>query len=218
MTTPHTPGPLTTHEDAFEPNRFRLHNDGNWLMSILHNGEQLVEKQRENVRRLAACWNACQGIDTDALESGICPPTGALGSPATQGLPLTPTPDDLALFSRCKIDPSVQQRIIIERAIIRRAVTDLLAAGYEVEVFDGEETALPRCTDLDTIMAAIMSTDMDIMRVWRRPDVADAPMYRFGGIQLIYGNDGHDVIADYATNLDDALKGASEMAEAIAAS
>lgn len=41
---------------------------GNWFMSLLVNGQQMEAKQVENLRRLAATWNACDGIPTEALE------------------------------------------------------------------------------------------------------------------------------------------------------
>lgn len=41
---------------------------GKWFMSLLVNGEQMETKQVENLRRLAATWNACDGIPTEALE------------------------------------------------------------------------------------------------------------------------------------------------------
>lgn len=60
---------LEYEESAHEANRFSVGIKGRgWLLSVLHNGEQFVEVQRENMRRLVACWNACAGIDTDLLE------------------------------------------------------------------------------------------------------------------------------------------------------
>jgi hypothetical protein len=67
-------------ESTTEPNRFTVHADNNWLMSILHNGEALTETQRENMRRLVACWNACQGIETLNLEeNGVASMQSAIG-------------------------------------------------------------------------------------------------------------------------------------------
>jgi hypothetical protein len=65
----HTTGTMTFKESEYEPNRFTIGVDGNWLMGIQHNGEQTVLRQRENMRRLAACWNACYGIPTEVLEA-----------------------------------------------------------------------------------------------------------------------------------------------------
>lgn len=39
-----------------------------WLMSLLVNGERTTARQAEILERMAACWNACQGIETSVLE------------------------------------------------------------------------------------------------------------------------------------------------------
>lgn len=69
----HTPVKLTAEESRIYANEHFLCSGGNWLMTIRHNGEQMPEAQRENVRRLAAAWNACDGISTDDLESNPGP-------------------------------------------------------------------------------------------------------------------------------------------------
>ena len=46
-----------------------LDDNGNWFMSLLVNGQQMEAKQVENLRRLAACWNVCDGMDTELLEN-----------------------------------------------------------------------------------------------------------------------------------------------------
>ena len=61
--------------ESGDANKYTLiDNRERWLMSILHNGEALVDRQRENLRRLVACWNACEGISTDVLEMGRMSP------------------------------------------------------------------------------------------------------------------------------------------------
>lgn len=51
-----------------DANSYALRDEsGNWWMSVLMNGEQHTGLQEENLRRLAACWNACEGIDTDNM-------------------------------------------------------------------------------------------------------------------------------------------------------
>ena len=68
--------------DNYEPGRLRL--DGNieivtatnpadkkWPVKIAHVRPSTVEWRREaNARRLVACWNACEGIDTADLDVG----------------------------------------------------------------------------------------------------------------------------------------------------
>lgn len=69
MNTPHTHGRVTFKEDGDANHWSMLTEDGRWLLSLLHNGESVSERQIANFRRLAACWNACNGIDTDDLEA-----------------------------------------------------------------------------------------------------------------------------------------------------
>lgn len=64
----HTLGRLTYIESG-EANKYTLiDNRERWLISMLHNGEQLVHTQRENLRRIVACWNACDGMRTESME------------------------------------------------------------------------------------------------------------------------------------------------------
>ncbi len=64
----HTTGRLTFGESG-DANKYTIIDDRHhWLISALHNGEHLVHTQRENLRRLCACWNACQSVSTEDLE------------------------------------------------------------------------------------------------------------------------------------------------------
>jgi len=69
----HTPGRILYHENG-EANSHALleagedGEPGNWLMTLQHNGHQTTERQRANLRRLVACWNACLNLPTDMLE------------------------------------------------------------------------------------------------------------------------------------------------------
>ena len=67
MTIPHTPTRLTVRANG-DANSYALLDDkGRWFMSMLVNGEQMEAKQEANLRRLAACWNACEGIPTEEI-------------------------------------------------------------------------------------------------------------------------------------------------------
>lgn len=68
MSTPHTEGRVTFREDGDANHWSMLAVDGRWLLALLHNGEAPSERQVANFLRLVACWNACDGIDTYALE------------------------------------------------------------------------------------------------------------------------------------------------------
>ena len=78
MSANHTPGQLAFIESPYEANRFTIKIGKDWLMAVQHNGHQHTPEQRENMRRTVACWNACEGIDTDELER-IAATGGMLG-------------------------------------------------------------------------------------------------------------------------------------------
>ncbi len=68
--TVHNPEKLKFRISAYDPNRYLIviGENSKWLMSIQHSGEQVEARQIANMRRLVACWNACQGSSTDWLE------------------------------------------------------------------------------------------------------------------------------------------------------
>lgn len=70
----HTKCKLTVSESSLYANEYHLMANGNWLMAVHHNGEQMPETQRENMRRLVACWNACEVIPTEVLEANQSAP------------------------------------------------------------------------------------------------------------------------------------------------
>lgn len=80
-----------------------------------------------------------------------------------------------------------------ERMIATRLVTDILAAGHVVSVFDGEAFAIKRSADKAAILATLASTDCD--NLW----VRNAEGELVGTILLIWGN-GTDLISDCSDN------------------
>ncbi len=67
--TEHTQGRVTFKEEGDANHWSMLTEDGRWLLALLHNGEAVSARQIANFRRLAACWNACEGVPTDVLEA-----------------------------------------------------------------------------------------------------------------------------------------------------
>lgn len=134
---------------------------------------------------------------------------------------LAPTPDDLAHFERSEqggrfpIDPAIKERIVMERAVIRRAITDILAAGHAITVFDGEDAPLKRSTDVGAVMGEICACDEEWLRVLAPTGDTAKPWKHLGTIFLVYGNEGWDVLADYSVNLEPLLAGANEFAETL---
>lgn len=109
--------------------------------------------------------------------------------------------DDSAHFEQHHYvkDVAIRTRILIERAIIRRAVRDILAAhdgAYCISVYDGEEYPVKRSRDLDKIMADIGQCDEETIVVRHITQSSEAGA-KVGSIYLVHGNDGWDVIADH---------------------
>jgi hypothetical protein len=105
-------------------------------------------------------------------------------------------------------DAGVRARIGIERKIVLRLIDDLLAAGCELSVYDGEEQ-YPWTTDRAAVIDAIMNTDEDALNVRRLSDGLS------GWVHLVYGNDGWDVICDYTLNIEPLLAGVNAYAETL---
>lgn len=70
-----------------------------------------------------------------------------------------------------------------------------------------------RLDNLAAIMDGLMSTDEDTLAVYSRDGGGD--WKRTGSVLLIYGNDGHDVIADYSVVLGHLLEGANALADGL---
>ncbi|MES0134460.1 hypothetical protein NKJ88_05755 [Mesorhizobium sp. M0016] len=96
----------------------------------------------------------------------------------------------------------------IERQVAKRAIKELLEAGYLLGVNDGEETVIERSTDADAIFKEMFATDEDYLLVYRPGETV-----HFAYVWFIYGNSGWDVISDYTTNLETVLKPVSDFAQ-----
>ena len=103
---------------------------------------------------------------------------------------------------------AARARITIERKIVLRLIDDLLAAGCELSVFDGEEL-YPSTTDRAAVIDAVMNTDADTLMVRRARDGLK------GWVELVYGNDGWDVISDYTVSLEPLLAGVNGHASSL---
>lgn len=120
------------------------------------------------------------------------------------------------------MNASLAARLGMERVIRERVVADLIAAGYALNVDNGdnngEDYELPAPSkDPAAVLAAMNQTDDERLYVWtdapaENPEDDHKPM---GWVLFVYGNDGYDVVSDYTTNLETALKGSNDLADAI---
>ena len=100
---------------------------------------------------------------------------------------------------------------VVENQIVERLVTDILAAGFTVSVYDGGDYCLKHCTSLEAIIEALASTDSDEL-VLHLPKNSEGLRMRVGWIMLVWGNDTA-VISDYTVNLEAVMRGADELAD-----
>jgi len=83
-----------------------------------------------------------------------------------------------------------------ERAVVGQLVADILAAGLDIAIFDGENWSLPRSREAGAIAGAIAATDESTL-VIRDPQArANGRLGLVGSVYLVHG-EGADVIADY---------------------
>lgn len=71
MSTTHTPGRILFRENGEDNQHAMLTEDGRLMLALLAPRLSISPGPHSaNFRRLAACWNACEGISTEALETG----------------------------------------------------------------------------------------------------------------------------------------------------
>ena len=82
----------------------------------------------------------------------------------------------------------------VERKIIKLLAEEILKRGHSISVYDGEENALNKSTDLNAILNEVGSTEVTVFT-----------LHSGGGVQgwftLIHGN-YEDVISDYSVTGD----------------
>ena len=105
---------------------------------------------------------------------------------------------------------------ITERLICRKLLDTIVAKGFCFIVNDGEENVTKRITDVDVGMAAMFSTDADVIKIF---PISESPLSeklpRLGSVSLIYGN-GSDVISDYSLSVEDIIQPANLFADTLA--
>ena len=108
---------------------------------------------------------------------------------------------------------AVCRRIWIEQRIVRRLVESLIERGWALDIDNGgnENVFGGPQTDARKIKNAMMQTDEEALLVYWNP--GDRP--RISAVQLVYGNDGWDVIADYTSLLEPELASVLSLAASL---
>lgn len=127
--------------------------------------------------------------------------------PAEQRAPLAaliPPPGFLDRY-----DPAVRDRGYIEYVVSQKCVTDLIAAGYRIEVDDGAGVLVWHHTPA-AILDALFAVDDPHLTVFRDST-------HIGWVSFVFGNDGWDCISDYSTSLEDVLVPVNALADRLGA-
>lgn len=96
----------------------------------------------------------------------------------------------------------------LEEKITRRIIKDAFAGGFTLSVFDGEEYVLRECRNEEEIIAALASSEYDVLHYMTNVSKS------FGTVTLIWGNE-EDLIHDNTTNVEKYLYNATAIAEKV---
>ena len=89
----------------------------------------------------------------------------------------------------------VKARQKLERLIASVLIRDALKAGYTISVNNGEEIVITMSVDRTAILKEMFSVDEERLIFFKDGK-------QIGWVFFVYGNDGYDVICDYAGNLE----------------
>ena len=103
--------------------------------------------------------------------------------------------------------PAVKHRARMEASIVLRLLETLIAAGYSLAVDDGDGAAVSGT--VETMAKIIFNVDTALV------EVCEGRKW-LGTVSLVLGNDGYDVIADYTTTLETALRNVNDYADRLA--
>lgn len=122
-------------------------------------------------------------------------------------------PDPFRVVIRALADvpaiPPIPHGSDIEKRIVGKLVTDLLAAGYVLTIWNGgDEAELELSSNAEAIYAALAASDQDEIEAFH----PSRNRHRAGWVRLVWGNDC-EIISDYTTNFADLLVGAIDLAD-----
>jgi hypothetical protein len=127
----------------------------------------------------------------------------------TNPVPVPAYADDQII---AKHDPSVRSRARLELQIVNKLIACAQTAGYKLEVDDGEnDDRACRWWNLGPAHFKSALFNLDMVRVV----VRDQEGCSKGWALLVFGNSGWDLISDYTTRLEEFLKPANDLADAL---
>lgn len=104
----------------------------------------------------------------------------------------------------------LQNRMRMERRIVTFMIEDAIKQGFALSVFNGEEVTVKKSTNATELWEACRTVDEETI-FFHKDDVL------VGGVNLVYGNDGWDVISDYTVKLEDVLAATNRVVDEVCA-
>jgi len=110
---------------------------------------------------------------------------------------------------------TVAARQEMERRIIRAVVTDLIKAGYLVQVSyeRGFDNVHKPSVFLAEIMLHVQACDEEHLMVYDPSTLSRKQTKATSYVYLVYGNDGWDVVSDYTVDLEETLARSNKLAD-----
>lgn len=121
-----------------------------------------------------------------------------------------PTPTASDLLRLAGYNSSVRVRALIEMAIARQVIGDLLAAGYIIQVNNFDEL-LPERDHVEQLMSDCFEVEDCFLRC-RKPKGKERSWVRF-----VMGNAGWDLVCDYTVDLKVVLEKTNELTDDLSA-
>lgn len=89
-----------------------------------------------------------------------------------------------------------EKRIRMEKRIVKSLVNELSSKGLKMTIDNGDGDEFDRTGDVKQILPALLQCDEENLRVY------SSEGFFMGVFNLVYGNDGYDVINDYNQQLE----------------
>lgn len=95
-----------------------------------------------------------------------------------------------------KLANETAARIRMEKRIVKSLVTELSTKGLLMTIDHGDGDELDRTGDVKQVLSVLLQCDEENLRVYSKEG------WFMGVFNLVYGNDGYDVICDHTMQLE----------------
>jgi hypothetical protein len=171
MTVEATQGRISYRSSHDEANQFSIMLDegGEWLIGLTLNGRLMTSKQETNMRRLVACWNACEGLSTEELDAK----SNQASNKASTEVPAGRATEEMALqagFSNGLGIDGLDELKVFESLVVENLVKYYVIytsdSGPQNIVFDTDKERQEWCSTQDDSFESYIAVDGHIEQVY----------------------------------------------------